>query len=161
MKTSTYIIPFMALLLFACNSTKNMEQTKNTTVNDQQTSQKTGIDQSVTEKYWKLVELKGQAVSMGEQRPKEAHFILKNEDSRLVGNSGCNSFSGTYELADGNRIRFSQLIATKMACMDMNTEQQFLQVLSAADNYSLQGDSLSLNRARMAPLARFVAVYLH
>ncbi|MFV0377035.1 MAG: META domain-containing protein [Mangrovibacterium sp.] len=159
MKTSISIIAFIALALVACNSTKKMEQKKGTTATEQQTTPKTDFDHSVTEKYWKLVELNGQPVSMGENQAKEAHFILKEADKRITGNSGCNQFSGTYELADGNRIQFSQLVSTKMACLDMSLEQRFLKVLSTVDNYSLNGDSLTLNRARMAPLARFVAVY--
>jgi len=42
----------------------------------------------------------------------------------------------------------------------MDIEKAFLDVLSAVDNYSLNGGHLTLNRARMAPLARFEAVYL-
>ena len=78
-----------------------------------------------------------------------------------MGNSGCNQFSGDYELSDGNRIRFSRVISTKIACMDMTLEHRFLEVLANTDNYSLKNDTLSLNRERMAPLARFVAVYFY
>ena len=39
----------------------------------------------------------------------------------------------------------------------MQLEQQFLANLAMADNYSLAEQSLSLNKARMAPLARFTA----
>jgi hypothetical protein len=42
----------------------------------------------------------------------------------------------------------------------MDVEREFHAVLERADNYSLAGDHLTLNRARMAPLARFEAVYL-
>jgi hypothetical protein len=44
-----------------------------------------------------------------------------------------------------------------MACPD-DLEQEFLQVISEADNLSTDGKYLSLNKARMAPLARFVVV---
>jgi hypothetical protein len=42
----------------------------------------------------------------------------------------------------------------------MDVEEAFHEVLRAVDNYSLDGKRLTLNRARMAPLARFEAVYL-
>jgi len=42
----------------------------------------------------------------------------------------------------------------------METEREFLQVLETADSYFLKGDTLMLNRARMAPLARFENVFL-
>jgi len=115
----------------------------------------------LTEKYWKLTELNGQPVTIGEHS-REPHMILKEEGARVHGNGGCNTFNGTYELKEGNRIRFSKMATTMMACLDGgDVEAHFHQVLEQADNYSLNGDTLTLNKARMAPLARFEAVYLH
>lgn len=91
---------------------------------------------------------------------KEAHMILKIEGDRLQGNGGCNSFVGSYELKSGNRIAFSHIVATQMACANMDIESQFLKALNTADSYLVRGDTLTLNRARMAPLARFEAVYM-
>jgi heat shock protein HslJ len=63
---------------------------------------------------------------------------------------------GHYELKEGNRIRFYNVITTKMACLNsMDLENRFLQVINIADNYNLNGNTLTLNKARMAPLARF------
>jgi heat shock protein HslJ len=45
-----------------------------------------------------------------------------------------------------------------MACEHMEIENGLNKALVTADNYSLNGDNLSLNKARMAPLARFKAV---
>jgi heat shock protein HslJ len=42
-----------------------------------------------------------------------------------------------------------------MACPDMQTESTFLQVLQKVDNYAIKDDTLSLQKARMAPLAKF------
>jgi hypothetical protein len=44
----------------------------------------------------------------------------------------------------------------------MEVEDALKKALETADNYSLSGDGkyLSLNRARMAPLARFELIYL-
>lgn len=116
-------------------------------------------DDSITEKYWKLVELRGQPVPSLEREP---HLILKTEGNRVTGFSGCNTFNGTYTLDEKTmRIDFGPLAMTRMACAEgMDTEQAFAEVLEQADNYSVSGDNLSLNRARMAPLARFHAVYL-
>jgi len=49
-----------------------------------------------------------------------------------------------------------------MACLNMEIEDELKRALEMADNYSLSSDGkfLSLNRARMAPLARFEVVYL-
>jgi len=65
---------------------------------------------------------------------------------------------GTYELSDPNRIKFSQLIGTMMACENMEVENGLREVLKSTDSYHVSADTLQLFRARMAPLARFVAV---
>jgi len=111
----------------------------------------------ITDRYWKLVKLRGQPVSSSAREP---HLILKAEDNRAQGSTGCNSFSGTYTLDEAtSRISFSQIATTRMFCADgMETENGFTEVLGQADNYSLNGDTMTLNRARMAPLARFEAV---
>jgi copper homeostasis protein (lipoprotein) len=117
-------------------------------------------DREITEKYWKLIELMGEKVSVNTGKNNEAHFILQTASNRVVGDGGCNSFSGTYQLSDGYRIRFSKMVSTKMACLNMEIENEFLKVFESADNYTLKGDTLSLNKARMAPLAKFVSGFL-
>ena len=65
---------------------------------------------------------------------------------------------GEYELKEGNRIQFSKVMSTMMACADMQTEQELAAVLEKADNFSQNGNTMSLNKAKMAPLARFEIV---
>ena len=116
------------------------------------------IEDRITEKYWKLIEINGHPVTGLEREP---YLILKEDDARLIGFSGCNSMSGSYELKDMGRIRFKHIAATMMACASgMDTEQALFKVLETVDNYSMHGDHMTLNKARMAPLARFEAVYL-
>ena len=114
-------------------------------------------DMSLVEKYWKLTELFGEPVVTPEGG-KEAHLILKIEGNRVTGTGGCNTFSGAYTLQPGGRISFSQMISTMMMCANMEVEVKMNQVLGMVDNYNLNGDKLVLNKARMAPLARFEAV---
>lgn len=108
----------------------------------------------ITDKYWKLVELNGKRI-IAEPQAKEAHVVLKTEENRIAGNGGCNSFFGTYQLLPGNSIQISPLGSTKMACLNDNVEDEFLKILAIADNYTIKNDTLSLNKARMAPLAKF------
>jgi len=117
---------------------------------------KTTSGNIITEKYWKLIQLKGEAITPNENQIKEPGFILAEKDNRITGNGGCNAFFGTYSLSAGNKISFSDIGSTKMACPDMDTESLFLQVLSEADNFSLSGDTLWLNKGQMAALAKFV-----
>lgn len=112
----------------------------------------------LTEKYWRLTELNGQPIKTDAGNSKEPHIIFKEEEQRVTGSSGCNSFHGSYELKEGDRITLSKMASTRMACPDMEIENQFLKVLETADNYNLSEKTLVLNRARMAPLARFELV---
>lgn len=118
------------------------------------------VDNQITEKYWKLVDLHGMKVKNDDWNKREPYMILKAENNQVHGSGGCNSFNGSYELKEGNRILFSKITSTLMACENMETEQEFYKVLETADNYNLVGDTLILNKAKMAPLARFEAVYL-
>lgn len=110
------------------------------------------------ETYWKLTELLGKPVVLSEKMKKEIYIILKKEGNRVQGFSGCNTIFGQYELKEGNRITFSGMVSTKMACPDLAIESEFNKMLGAVDNYSLNGSIMTLNKARMAPIARFEAV---
>lgn len=115
-------------------------------------------DDVITEKYWKLVELNGHPVTPG---PNDTYITLKLDGQRVIGSGGCNRLAGTYTLGAMNRVRFSQIVSTEMACTQgMETETEFLDVLDMTDSYDVKGDRLVLNRARMAPLARFEAIYM-
>jgi heat shock protein HslJ len=109
--------------------------------------------------HWKLVELRGQPVPTLDREP---YLMFAADGMRVSGFGGCNSFTGSYRLDEpASRIRFEQIASTMMACVGGNdVERSFHEVLETADNYSLNGYRLTLNRARMAPLARFEAVYL-
>lgn len=114
----------------------------------------------IVEKYWKLKKLEGQDVTMFDNQEKEIFFMLKANDNRLQGFAGCNSLSGSYKLEDGQRISFSNVATTMKSCPDVSVnETEFLKVFEQADNYSINGDELTLNVGRRAPLAVFEAVY--
>ncbi len=112
---------------------------------------------TIVGRYWKLVEIQGQAVEKGSTQ-KEPFIRLNSDGNRVEASGGCNGMGGTYELSEPNRIKFSQLIGTLMACENMEVENGLKDALETADSYHLQGDTLQLFRARMAPLARFVAI---
>lgn len=112
------------------------------------------------ETYWKLTELNGKAVVTDTNMKKEIHILFKIEGNRVQGFAGCNNIMGTYELLEGNRIKFSGMATTMMACPNMATEAEFNKMLNMVDNYTVNGKTMSLAKARMAPMARFEAVYL-
>lgn len=115
----------------------------------------------IVEKYWKLIELEGQEVTMSENQEQEISFTLK-ADGSVRGFAGCNTMMGSYILEDGNRISFTQMATTRMACPDLEiNEADYLEVFNLADNYTVTEDTLNLNVGRRAPLAVFEAVYLN
>lgn len=118
-------------------------------------------DEPIVEKYWKLKTLEGKDVKMVENQEKEIYFTLKAEDNRVTGFAGCNTILGSYVLETGNRIRFKNMGSTMMACPDVDfNEADFLKIFQIVDNYTINGDQLSLNVGRRAPLAVFEAVYM-
>ncbi len=120
------------------------------------------VENPITEKYWKLNALEGQEMKMSENQQREIYFMLKKEENRIIGFAGCNTFSGMYTLKKGNRTPFSKMAITRMACPDVNVyEAEYLKVFERADNYTINGDVLSLNVARRAPLASFEAIYFN
>ncbi|MDP2067975.1 MAG: copper resistance protein NlpE N-terminal domain-containing protein [Lutibacter sp.] len=117
------------------------------------------LDSTIAEKYWKLIELNGKKIILGKNQNTAPHLTLKNENSRVFGNGGCNTFQGAYELEEGNKIKFSKIGSTKMFCDYMGTEQALLQVLEKVENYSVENDTVSLNNPTMVSLAKFQMIY--
>jgi heat shock protein HslJ len=105
---------------------------------------------------WRLVELRGQAV-VSVKDGGEIFYIQLTNEGKVNAFAGCNRMFGGYELKEGLQIRFTAMASTRMACPDMKTEQILGEVLDSVDNYSLNGAILTLNKARMAPQARFEA----
>ena len=114
-------------------------------------------DPDLEDRRWVLVEIMGQPVVTSPDG-REAFIRFDGAQGTLNGNNSCNNFFGSYVLQPGNRIRIADnLGATMMACPDMEPEAAFMDALGRIDNYATDGNSLSLNRARMAPLLRFEA----
>jgi heat shock protein HslJ len=111
----------------------------------------------ITDRRWKLIELEGKPVA-DQVNGKEPFILLQKNDARYTGTGGCNGVGGTFTFLENGKIKFSQGMSTKMFCENMEIENGLSKVLTIADNYTISGDNLSLNKARMAPLARFKAV---
>jgi copper homeostasis protein (lipoprotein) len=111
-------------------------------------------DDSLENKKWVLIELQGAPYQKGEDE-KEIFLYFDNETSRFYGNTSCNAINGAYTIQEGNRISFGNAASTMMACPAMEKERIISELLKEVDNYSIGDNQLSLNKARMAPLARF------
>lgn len=113
----------------------------------------------ITEKYWKLVELNGKPLP-NVKREKEPFIVLKDKGKNFGGHGGCNTLIGKYELGDRNKVTFSDLVTTMMACADSDTELAIRDALESTDHYVIDGDFLKLEDARNKVNAKFVRVYL-
>ena len=137
------------LYIAACNPSKK--------ISSSQTNETTVESKIITDQKWKLIELAGKPVA-DKINGKEPFILLQKSDSRYAGTAGCNGLGGSFTLQDKGRIKFSQGMSTMMACENMEIETGLNKAMIAADNYTINGNTLSLNKARMAPLARFQAV---
>lgn len=116
--------------------------------------EKNHMDYALENRTWILTELMGQEVTIPENQ-KEAFLIFNSEEAMVNGNNSCNNIGGSYELLEGNRIKLGPMRSTMMACPDMSIGDQLNQVLEKIDNYTVVDGVLQLNKARMAPLAKF------
>lgn len=149
MKQPYYFILGLAFLCGACGNTK-----KATQPNEASSAMTTT---SIAGKKWKLIELNGQPVA-DRINNKEPFIEFNDADKRYTASGGCNGLGGTYSVTDKGRIAFSQGMSTMMACENMTIENQLKEVFGNADNFTVNNNILSLNKARMAPLARFQAI---
>lgn len=108
----------------------------------------------ITDKKWQLVELGGKPVA-ATINGKVPFIELQDAEKSFSASAGCNGLGGSFKLENNGRIKFSQGISTMMYCDNMEIETEFKKVLEQADNYTINGNTLSLNKARMSPLARF------
>jgi heat shock protein HslJ/uncharacterized membrane protein len=72
---------------------------------------------------------------------KEPFINFDIQDKMLNGNLGCNNFGAQYQIS-GNKITFSKMFSTLMACQDMETENKFSSVIEEINNYKVVNNVL-------------------
>jgi len=80
------------------------------------------------------------------------------EGERVSGSTGCNSYSGTYQVR-GDNVSFSRLVSTRRACLEQNAneqEQRFLSTLEAANRFRLSPNRLTILSDRSRSVLNFV-----
>jgi len=108
--------------------------------------------------YWKLIREGGEAVTIAGER--EPHLVLHSEDRRVAGSGGCNRLIGGYTL-DGERLSFSQVAGTMMACPDgMQYENAFHDALKRAVSWKIEGERLELFDETGVSVAQFESRYM-
>lgn len=109
---------------------------------------------SLGNSVWHLVKIGNISVkNHSEQEVLHMHFVA--EDNSIFGFSGCNRFSGFYQL-EGNKINFRQLRSTRKMCLEnMMLERTYLGMLSEVKGFSLNDNQLVLLDSKNNQLAEF------
>lgn len=96
----------------------------------------------LTEIKFSLLLLDGKEIDSG-----RVYFTLSNDENRFYGRGFCNSFNGRYLLKGSDTIKFNNLASTKMACPDLNAENEFFSMLKQIDSYRFEGKTLLLKNS--------------
>ena len=113
-------------------------------------------DVSLTNTYWKLVELNGSPVEPGEG--KALHMILKGQ-GQVAGYAGCNQIMGSFT-ETGSGLSLGPIASTRRMCEGvMDQEMAFLQALENTGRYEIKGEEMAVRDAQDTVTMRFVAVY--
>ena len=93
---------------------------------------------------WTLQQLNGKLVTpenFGQELP---YIDIHTEIGSFTGFGGCNRMKGTVGLFEPGTISFSNVIETKMICVDGNQEGNFMRALRSATSYKLKNNMLYL-----------------
>lgn len=97
--------------------------------------------------------------SLNSQTPiASTKVTAKFENNQVGGSAGCNSYGAEYRV-DGDKITFSAIFQTEMACMDpegvMNQESNYTQTLEQAVSFTLIDDKLQMQNADGVTILEF------
>lgn len=145
---------FTATLMFSCNSIKktaghsskkdfsrtevSTDSTKDSTLNPKSSKNSSlsyvGINNIEQQLYgeWNILTINNKKVSTRER----AYIHLDFKNHRLYGNNGCNVINGDFT-ANANKISFSNIITTMMACHNATSERSVMKALDDATSFKL------------------------
>jgi len=97
----------------------------------------------LAETKWELVELNGKAI---EKTTSKDYFInFDSKSGTFKAFVGCNRISGNYFMKASDKLGFSNIISTRMACQNMDVERGFFNNLQKTDNYMIEEDGKVLH----------------
>lgn len=146
------IVPIIFILIsihYSCKAGKSTTKEP-----DRKANEMGVVSIPLTGTTWWLTELEGKPVPAGDKRP----FLEIYDDSTFAAEDGCSRITGTVSIREGNRISFNNFVSSMNACPGQTLEAAFRRALEQCDNYSIQGSALGLQKGKMAPFARFIAV---
>lgn len=96
----------------------------------------------LTTTTWQLSSLNGNSINVGSYS-RNLPYLTFTTDNKVKGSSGCNSFSGSYNLNDTGGMNISRVMATKMFCEGVN-ETAFFDALSKVNMSKTESEKLTL-----------------
>ncbi len=137
------IFPIVLIFMNACNNTKAIK----------------GNAEMLSKNQWNLTELNGEEIA--ETHNQNPGLVFTTGDvNKVSGSTGCNRLSGSFELSGKDKIKFSPLAVTKMACTGNTSEGKFLEALNNVTAWTITGDQLLLSNGNTV-LAKFNSVENH
>lgn len=73
----------------------------------------------------------------------ESNIYIVLDKGRVSGSGGCNRLMSSYK-TEGNKLSFTPIASTLMACPNMREEQQFFQAMREVTDYRIEGNRLTL-----------------
>lgn len=107
----------------------------------------TGSIEDLEKTKWQLVsyELEGKTRAV----PQDVDITLILRRGRASGTGGCNTFTATYELKEGNALAITDVAATKKLCKGfMMAEQIYLDLLANASSMIYQTEKLNITSSK-------------
>lgn len=124
-----------------------------------QTCERAMSHASLTPQYWRIVSLRGAAVSVVANE-REPHLILRGEAGGYIATAGCDRMKGSYRVS-GPEIAFDPPVPAGSCPAELRQrEATLLEVLATARAWQIQGQVLELFDASGKPIAVLEAVYL-
>ena len=104
---------------------------------------------------WLLTRLGGADVDSAKIKIEPS--LTFSADKRISGTGGCNRMVGSYQL-EGDKMTFSQMASTKMACFEgTDVDVPLAQALEKARTFKIEGQNLILRDEKGTPVAEFKA----
>ena len=145
------IISVLLVAALSCNSAKNNEQS--TAITEPVIAIPTSYEWqtgTTPEGKWKLIPAMPSDTATG----KIPVLNFYTQEKRVTGNTGCNNFSGTFDI-DKNNLTFNHdFVSTKMACPGYD-EEAFERNLLRTNSFEINGDTLVL-KVSQTPLSYWI-----
>lgn len=152
------VLCLSTITLYSCSSNENRTTSTQNSSKQIYEPKITSQEDALIGTKWQLIELMGQTVA--DSGFKKSGYLVMEVDKKFSASAGCNKFIGVFEQnADMMKIEFKpNMAATLMVCPDQQKENNFKEMLSKVNSYTISENILSLSKNKTAPFARFKSV---